>query len=106
MGHWVMHLEGSGIHDNGNPADADAMFREFVNQLAIAGQSCRVATFTTGSTRELSDANQKQTGRIESPSHYQAPGFAERLAGIRGRKPLHDAIERGPADGGAADGAP
>jgi hypothetical protein len=29
----------------------------------------------------------------------QAPGFAERLAEVRDRKPLHDAIERGPADG-------
>jgi uncharacterized protein YuzE len=30
----------------------------------------------------------------------RAPGFAERLAAIKDRKPLHDAIERGPAADG------
>ncbi len=34
MGHWAIHVEGSGIHDSGRPDDADAMLKTFVEELA------------------------------------------------------------------------
>ncbi len=74
MGHWSIHIEGTGIHDNGRGDDADAMLREFVDRLAIAGQCVRSATITVGSSRELTDARDRETGRIEAPSSYQAQG--------------------------------
>jgi hypothetical protein len=72
MGQWAIHIEGSGIHDNGKDADADAMLREFVDRLAVAGQRVQSATLTVGSTRELTDARNQETGRIEAPSAYRA----------------------------------
>jgi hypothetical protein len=73
MGHWSIHIEGTGIHDNDQDGDADVMLREFVNRLAVAGQRVRSATITVGSSRELTDANDRETGRIEAPSHYRPP---------------------------------
>lgn len=73
MGHFSMHIEGTGIHDNGRDDDADVMLREFVNQLAIAGQHVRSATITVGSRRELAGAHDRETGRIEAPSSYRPP---------------------------------
>jgi hypothetical protein len=53
MGHWVMHIEGGGIHDNDRPDDADAMLSEFAGKLADAGHQVHSATITAGSTKEL-----------------------------------------------------
>ena len=74
MGHWSMHIEGTGVHDNEKPDDADILLREFVNVLAMRGQAVQLATITVGSTRELTDASDMQTGRIESPSSYRYRG--------------------------------
>jgi hypothetical protein len=74
MGNWSIHIEGTGVHDNERPDDADILLREFVNVLAMRGQSVQLATITVGSTRELTDANDMQTGRIESPSSYRYRG--------------------------------
>ena len=68
MGHWSIHIEGSGIHDNGAEYDIDTLLREFVNHLAIKGQCAFSATLTVGSTRELLPSD---TGRIESPCAYR-----------------------------------
>jgi len=38
--------------------------------LAKRGQTAYRATLTVGSTRELTDSHDRETGRIESPSHY------------------------------------
>jgi len=70
MGHWAIHIEGAGIHDNGADNDVDSMLREFVDDLAKRGQTAYRATLTVGSTRELTDSHDRETGRIESPSHY------------------------------------
>jgi hypothetical protein len=53
MGHWSIHVEGHGIHDNGRPDDADARLKEFAEQLAADGHQVDSATITVGSTREL-----------------------------------------------------
>lgn len=53
MGHWTMHIEGGGLHDNGRDDDADAMLRVFAGQLADAGHHVDSATITVGSTKEL-----------------------------------------------------
>lgn len=52
-----MHLEGGGIHDNGGDDDADAMLRVFAGKLADAGHQVHAATITTGSTKELLNAD-------------------------------------------------
>jgi hypothetical protein len=57
MGHWTMHIEGGGAHDNGGNYDADAMLRVFAGKLADAGHQVHSATITTGSTRELLNAD-------------------------------------------------
>jgi hypothetical protein len=53
MGHWTIHIEGHGIHDNGRPDDADARLRDFTDQLAADGHEVHSASITVGSTREL-----------------------------------------------------
>lgn len=57
MGHSVIHIESTGIHDNGRDDDADVMFARFVDDLAKAGHQVHHATFTTGSTRKLLNAD-------------------------------------------------
>ena len=57
MGHWSMHIEGAGIHDNGLDGDAEAMLREFVSKLA-AHHQVHSATFAVGSIRELLNADE------------------------------------------------
>jgi hypothetical protein len=52
MGHWSMHIEGAGIHDNGRPDDVEAMLERFASELAAHHQVHSV-TLTTGSTHEL-----------------------------------------------------
>jgi hypothetical protein len=52
MGHWVMVIEGAGIHDNGRDDDAEVMLKEFAARLA-EHHSVHGVTFTVGSTREL-----------------------------------------------------
>jgi hypothetical protein len=52
-----MHIEGHGIHDNDRDADADAMLRIFAGQLADAGHEVDSATITSGSTKELLNAD-------------------------------------------------
>jgi hypothetical protein len=52
MGHWAIHIEGGGIHDNGRPDDVDAMLKNFVEDLATH-HSVESATLTVGQTREL-----------------------------------------------------
>ena len=52
MGHWSIHIEGSGIHDNGRDDDAEAMLKAFVHDLA-AKHSVQLVTFTVGTSREL-----------------------------------------------------
>jgi len=53
MGHCVMHVETTGIHDNGRPDDADEMLKKFAAKLADAGHEVHLVTFTAGSTRQL-----------------------------------------------------
>ena len=58
MGHWSMHIEGGGLHDNGRDDDADAMLRVFAGKLADAGHQVHSATITVGATRELLNADE------------------------------------------------
>lgn len=51
MGHWAIHIEGAGIHDNGRPDDADAMLKDFTENLA-KHHNVTSSTFTVA-TREL-----------------------------------------------------
>lgn len=76
MGHWSIHIEGTGIHDNGKPGDVDALLREFVNRLAIAGQMTHSATLTLGSTRECFNPGEKgpnptPLGYLSSPTEFR-----------------------------------
>lgn len=57
MGHWAIHIEGHGVHDNGRDDDAEVMLKEFVRELA-AHHQVHAATFTVGSTRELLNADE------------------------------------------------
>lgn len=58
MGHWSMHIEGHGIHDNnGDDRDADTMLRVFAGKLAGAGHAVHLVTFTSGSAKELLNAD-------------------------------------------------
>lgn len=52
MGHWSMHIEGAGIHDNGRDDDAEVLLKGFAAKLA-EHHSLHSVTFTVGSTREL-----------------------------------------------------
>jgi len=65
MGHWSMHIEGAGIHDNERDDDADAMLKEFAGKLAEHHKVDSV-TFTVGSTREL--LNEDDTTPLASAS--------------------------------------
>jgi len=58
MGHWTMHIEGHGLHDNGRDDDADAMLRVFAGKLADSGHEVDSATITTGHTKELLNADE------------------------------------------------
>lgn len=53
MGHWTIHVEGHGIHDNGREDDADARLKEFTERLAADGHEVHSATITVGSVRQL-----------------------------------------------------
>lgn len=57
MGNWSMHIEGHGIHDNGRDDDADAQLRVFAGKLADSGHDVHLATFTSGATKELLNAD-------------------------------------------------
>jgi hypothetical protein len=57
MGHWAMHIEGGGLHDNGRDDDAEAMLRVFAGKLADAGHEVDLATITVGHSRELLNAD-------------------------------------------------
>lgn len=52
MGHWVMVIEGAGIHDNGRDDDAESMLEDFAGELA-KHHAVHKCSFTVGSTREL-----------------------------------------------------
>ena len=56
MGNWSMHIEGSGIHDNGRDDDAEAMLKRFAAELATR-HSVHSVSLTAGSTRELLNAD-------------------------------------------------
>jgi hypothetical protein len=64
MGNWSMHIEGHGIHDNGQEEDADSMLRDFAGQLRIKGHAVHSATITTGATKALPVSD---TGSVEAP---------------------------------------
>jgi hypothetical protein len=53
MGNWTMHVSGHGVHDNGDPRDADVQLKEFVDKLLHAGHSVHRASITTGASKEL-----------------------------------------------------
>lgn len=53
MGHWAMHIEGTGIHDNGLDNDAENLLKAFVDDLAAKGQTVARVSFTVGGAREL-----------------------------------------------------
>jgi len=55
MGNWSIHIEGTGPHDNGIEADADLIAKEVVVKLGAAGHKISVATFATGSSREITE---------------------------------------------------
>ena len=71
MGNWIMHIEGTGIHDNGLAGDAESMMRDFVGQLAVAGHIVQAASITVGGTRLIPPT--RDTGRIESPPNDYVP---------------------------------
>lgn len=49
MGNWVIHIEGTGAHHNGNSAgDANEKAKAFVYDLIGIGQNVESATFTSG----------------------------------------------------------
>jgi hypothetical protein len=64
MGHWVIHIEGHGIHDNGREDDADSMARDFAGKLRVAGHDVHAVSFTSGATKTLPVAS---TGSVEAP---------------------------------------
>lgn len=73
MGHNVMVLETSGKHDNGAPDDADVLLKEFAARLADAGHEVHRVSFTTGSTRELLNADDTtplDAGTAEAPVRH------------------------------------
>ena len=78
MGHWSMHIEGGGIHDNGLDEDADAMLRVFAGKLADAGHQVQSATITAGHTKELLNADEttpfarSDAGADRRPLTYRA----------------------------------
>lgn len=54
MGNWVIHIEGTGSHHNGNAAtDANEKAKEFVHELLGIGQNVEAATFTCGSRESV-----------------------------------------------------
>lgn len=66
MGHWAMHVEGHGIHDNqGNEHDADEMLKRFAEHLRQAGHQVLHVSFTAGSSKTLPVSD---TGSVESPA--------------------------------------
>lgn len=54
MGNWVIHIEGTGSHHNGNAgSDANEKAKEFVHELLGIGQNVESATFTSGSRDDV-----------------------------------------------------
>jgi hypothetical protein len=80
MGHWSMHIEGAGIHDNGRDDDAEALLKEFAGKLA-KHHSVHSVTFTVGSARELVNMEPGASGDPLEPAHVAEaalplrPGF-------------------------------
>ncbi len=73
MGHWVMIVEGHGIHDNTDtPGDADRLFAEFVQKLRYSGHAVHAASFTSGGTKELDlmPAPADASSPAEYPAEY------------------------------------
>lgn len=58
MGHTAIHIEASGLHDNGREDDIDAMVKRFANELALAGHQVHAVSVTSGVTKELLNADQ------------------------------------------------
>ncbi len=59
MGNWHISIQGTGIHHNENPKDANLMAADFVAALKAAGHSIEFATFTSGGRYGLSEEEQK-----------------------------------------------
>jgi hypothetical protein len=68
VGHWSMHIEGAGIHDNGRDDDAEALLREFAGKLA-QHHSLHSVTFTVGTSRELVNMEPGSGGDPLEPAH-------------------------------------
>jgi hypothetical protein len=63
MGNWVIHIEGTGAHHNGNSSvDADFVARRAVEHLRLQGQTIEVATFTAGSRDDILPEPQVHVG--------------------------------------------
>ena len=68
MGHWSMHIEGAGIHDNNRDDDAEALLKEFAAKLT-QHHSVHSVTFTAGGTRELINMEAGTSGDPLEPAH-------------------------------------
>lgn len=54
MGNWVLYIEGTGCHHNGNEAiDADLLAPKLVKQLKDQGHTIDRATFTSGGRQDV-----------------------------------------------------
>lgn len=56
MGQWTIVIQGTGIHHNPDPKDANEIAKRFVKELTDAGHQVTHAAFTSGS-RDLVNAD-------------------------------------------------
>lgn len=73
MGNWSMHIEGHGVHDNGKEYDADAMLKDFVDELAATGQVVHSVTFTVGFAKELLNTDESTPLRADETAYRPIP---------------------------------
>lgn len=62
MGNWNISISGVGIHHNGRPDDADAMFVKTVDELKAAGHTITHAEITAGGAQNVDDARKLHEG--------------------------------------------
>lgn len=68
MGHVAIHVEASGLHDNGREDDIDEMARKFAGDLAGAGHHVHAVSVTAGETKYL--LNEDDTTPLDSGAQH------------------------------------
>lgn len=65
MGNWNINIQGIGPHGNNQHCDADKLAHELMTMLEANGHTIKVATFTSGSMKELGESRLCNPGELK-----------------------------------------